>query len=261
MNSVNPTQKQHSGLGIAGMVIGIISLLMTCFLIGGLTGIVGLILSIVGVTQKNRKTGMAIAGIVLNSLAVIIVAVMFFTFSGDTTESNSNAETKTPVIVESTIESSEDVSAAESESATNLQSSEIQEIEPSESSSTKMSKDEVIALCEEIPYKTLARYPEENTGKYIKLTVQINQVLQGGLFDSNKYYRVFTNNDGYGVYFSDEYFMYDFRIDDETRLLEDDIITVYGEFVGVETITRALTGLEEEVPAIKAYYIDILDEE
>ena len=53
--------------------------------------------------------------------------------------------------------------------------------------------------------------------------------------------------------------MYDCRIDDSTRLLEDDILTIYGEFAGLQTVTRALTGTKEDVPAIKAYYIDIIE--
>lgn len=123
-----------------------------------------------------------------------------------------------------------------------------------------LAKEEFIASCEEVPYKTLARYPEENKGKHIVLTVSITQIVQGGLFDNSVYYRVYTDNDGYGLYLSDEYLMYDSRIDDSTKLLESDIIKVYGEFIGTESIMRALTGTTEEVPAFKAYYIEILDE-
>lgn len=69
------TQKQ-SGLGIAGMVIGIISILLSCIIVGGFLGIIGLILSICGVAAKNRKIGTAIAGTVLNSLAIFIMIFM-----------------------------------------------------------------------------------------------------------------------------------------------------------------------------------------
>ena len=79
------------------------------------------------------------------------------------------------------------------------------------------------------------------------------------MFDSNEYYRVYTDTSGYDLYLDDEYFMYDERIDDDTKLLQDDIIEVYEEFAGTETVTRALTGTKEDVPSFKAYYIDIIE--
>lgn len=75
---INTNEKSQSGFGIAGMVIGIVSLLLACFLVGGFLGIVGLVLSIVGITQKGKKTGTAVAGIVLNILAIILMIIMFF---------------------------------------------------------------------------------------------------------------------------------------------------------------------------------------
>ncbi|MCM1112189.1 MAG: hypothetical protein NC399_02925 [Muribaculum sp.] len=76
-NTTNSTGKSQSGLGIAGMVLGIIALLLSCILIGGFIGILGLILSLIGMTQKDRNHGMAIAGIVLNAVAVIIMILIF----------------------------------------------------------------------------------------------------------------------------------------------------------------------------------------
>lgn len=74
---MNENEQSQSGLGIAGMVIGIVSLLLSCLIVGGFTGIVGLILSIVGVAQKGKKTGTAVAGIVLNAIAIIIMILIF----------------------------------------------------------------------------------------------------------------------------------------------------------------------------------------
>lgn len=90
------TQKQ-SGLGIAGMVIGIISILLSCIIVGGFLGIIGLILSICGVAAKNRKIGTAIAGTVLNSLAILMMIFMLVFSSSDekdTVENVPNSTTK-----------------------------------------------------------------------------------------------------------------------------------------------------------------------
>lgn len=64
------TNKNKNGLAIAGMVIGIVSLLIS-FCGGGFLGIVGLILSIVAIT-KGKSKGMSIAGIATSSIAIVI---------------------------------------------------------------------------------------------------------------------------------------------------------------------------------------------
>lgn len=97
-NNQTATENQQSGLGIAGMIIGIIALLLSCILIGGFIGIIGLILSIIGVSQKNKKTGMAVAGIVLNVIAIIIMIIIFAiagTDSEKSTSATSTPETQT----------------------------------------------------------------------------------------------------------------------------------------------------------------------
>lgn len=84
-------QKQ-SGLGIAGMVLGIIAILLSCLVVGGFIGIVGLILSIVGVLQKEKGKGTAIAGIVCNSISILIMIIIFaLPFS---TNKNSNDQSQ-----------------------------------------------------------------------------------------------------------------------------------------------------------------------
>ena len=45
------------------------------------------------------------------------------------------------------------------------------------------------------------------------------------------------------------------------KLLADDVITVYGNFVGLEKLTRALTDMEEEFPKIEVRYADLLAED
>ena len=242
-----PTPKKESSLGIVGLVISFIM----CIPIFPL---IGLILCIIAVRDKTQKTICAKIGIVLSIIFLILGS---FIWGSDSDTSNNNESVSTNV--EDTSPSLEENDTATSTPTPTPTPSETSEPEvaplPSES------KEDFIATCEEISYKTLARYPDDNIGKRFVLTVQINQIVQGGWFDSSEYYRVYTDNDGYGFYYGDEYFMYDCRIDDTTKLLEDDIITVYAEFAGMQSVTRALTGTTEDVPAFKAYYIDILDAE
>lgn len=122
-----------------------------------------------------------------------------------------------------------------------------------------VSKKDYIRACQEIPYKTLARNPESYKGTKIKLTVKVQQVVQGGWFDDNEYYRVYTN-DEYGIWLGDEYFMYDDRQDRTPKILEGDVLNVYGECDGTTTVKRALTDMKEDVVSVKAKYIEILEE-
>ena len=54
------------------MILGIIAVVTSCFVLGGLFGTIGLILSIIALTNKNKKKGMAITGIILNIIGIAI---------------------------------------------------------------------------------------------------------------------------------------------------------------------------------------------
>lgn len=107
--------------------------------------------------------------------------------------------------------------------------------------------------CIEIDYKDLCRYPDEHEGKKIRIEVKIQQIM------SSKKWRALADNDGTGWYLGDEYYLADKRGSDAVKILEDDIIVVYGEFSGMETITRALTWTRDEVPRINVKYIDFVE--
>lgn len=71
--------KKSNGLAIAGFVVSLVSLL----LLPGL-GIVGLILSIIGLTKVkviNSGKGLSIAGIIISAIAIVwfIVSLFFLT--------------------------------------------------------------------------------------------------------------------------------------------------------------------------------------
>ena len=75
---------KQSEYGIAGMVLGVISVVFSIAffpsIIGGITGIIGLVLSNIGVIQKDKKSGMAIIGLILNLISVIILFLYFFLY-------------------------------------------------------------------------------------------------------------------------------------------------------------------------------------
>lgn len=136
----------------------------------------------------------------------------------------------------------------------------IEETTMPEETTAAESEEEFKASCQEISYKTILRNPDDYIGQRIIITAKIQQVMKGGLFDDGEYYRVQTDASGYDLYFDDEYFMYDVRPEGSTKLLQDDIIKIYAEFSGMQEIKRALTGTKEEIPAIKAHYIELISE-
>lgn len=66
-------QNQSNGLAVASMVIGIVSLLLSCCY-GGFLGLIGLILGIIAIS-KGQKKGMAITGIITSVIAMIITII------------------------------------------------------------------------------------------------------------------------------------------------------------------------------------------
>ncbi len=73
----NRKENTGKGLGIASLVLGIVSVVTSFFCCGlfGIAPIVGLILGIVSKSQKKENNGMAIAGIILSAVALVIVVI------------------------------------------------------------------------------------------------------------------------------------------------------------------------------------------
>lgn len=124
----------------------------------------------------------------------------------------------------------------------------------------EISEDDYKAECQTVDYKELCRYPEKYEGTKIVVKVKVSQIIDANFSGSEKAWRTYTDNSGYGFYADDEYYMLDKRGGDAVKILEDDIITVYGEFTGLEKITRALTSTTDELPRIEVKYADLVEE-
>lgn len=124
----------------------------------------------------------------------------------------------------------------------------------------EISEEDYKTECQTVDYKELCRYPEKYEGTKIVVKVKVSQIIDANFSGSEKAWRTYTDNSGYGFYADDEYYMLDKRGGDAVKILEDDIITVYGEFTGLEKITRALTSTTDELPRIEVKYADLVDE-
>jgi hypothetical protein len=74
----------RNGTGTAALVLGIIGLVLSLFLIGGLIGIVAVILGVVGRRLAKRgeaaNPGVALSGLILGIVAILVSATVVFAF-------------------------------------------------------------------------------------------------------------------------------------------------------------------------------------
>ena len=110
-----------------------------------------------------------------------------------------------------------------------------------------MTKTDYIQNCIELNYSDIERTPNDFNGKYAKITGVVIQVSEGW-FGSVTLRVNSTGNVWYVTYVRKD--------DNESRILEDDSVTVYGKCTGVETYSSVL-GNSVTIPSVSAEYIDI----
>ena len=122
-----------------------------------------------------------------------------------------------------------------------------------EEEEAKKAKKDYIAACKTYKYKDIARNPNNYEGKKAKFTGKVIQVQEGTL---ETVLLVDVTKDKYGYYDDTMYVTYFPSSDYESRILEDDIITIYGELAGIKTYETVL-GASVSIPQIDAKYIVI----
>lgn len=120
---------------------------------------------------------------------------------------------------------------------------------------TSMTAAQYKSKCKSISYDSIARQPDKYTGKYMKIYGQVVQVMEGDDGESVDL-RIATKNDGYGNYYDDVvYVTYSYKSSDK-KILEDDMVTVWGISAGSITYESTMSG-DITIPAMVAEYIHI----
>ncbi|MBQ7565871.1 MAG: hypothetical protein IJT18_02010 [Oscillospiraceae bacterium] len=202
-------------------------------------------------------------GVLLLLFIILIIVVVSTAERTDPTEQPATTQTaETPQPEESTVAEPEPAPAPEQEPAPEPEPEPAHEPEPEqEPVEEKPSFDR--EACEEIDYKAFLRNPDDHLDTPVKATVKIVQIMDGGIFDRNtKYYRCY-GYDAAQEYFPEDYdkefLIYDQRGDGAIKLLDDDVIVVYGTFRGAEQVRRALTRTNDEVLTINMKDCDLLE--
>lgn len=247
-------------------------LIIYCIILGffGLIMIVG-----VGNYQGNKAVGalIAVAFIALGILFatkinshktawpfILCSVIAFFIYWG--TSSNGQptqvaaATPQSAITQSSTLTSSKPVnsSPAKTKSKANAVASSKQKTAPSKAPTDAVTQYK--KQCTAYKYKTIARNPNDYKGMPAKFTGQVTQIEESWGSDV---IRLNVTKDEYGIWSDTIYIDYTPKSENESRILENDIITVYGELDGIKTYTTVL-GSDVSIPYLKAQYVDISSE-
>ena len=278
--------KRKNTFGLIGFIFSIVSILSL-----GALAFPGLILSIIGLIESkkcdNDKKDLSITGIFISSVMLIIFG--FIMLNSDSTESSSNSDDyndNIPIVkvidftnmdkqsadswcdenritcfyneeYSDTVENgkiiSQDKKAGKEikqASIINLKISKGREKTPEEI------KNEYIASRSDYNYKDIARNPDNYKGAQAKFTGQVKQVSEGYL--NNVTLRVGVSCTKYqyieGYDCPDIIYVTYTYSDGESRILEDDMITMYGSIKGLKSYTSIL-GAKITIPELEAKYI------
>lgn len=141
------------------------------------------------------------------------------------------------------------------DTTTNSEKESTKSTKKAEQKSSEQIKIDFISSCQSYDYKEIARQPDLYKGKNGKIRGQVVQVSEG-LLDSRKItLRVNVTQDEYGFWDDTVLVTYKYK-DGENKILEDDIINIYGVIDGTETYISVL-GSKVTIPSMTAKYIDI----
>ncbi len=121
-------------------------------------------------------------------------------------------------------------------------------------------KEEYIKQCETYTFEQIARNPDEYYGKHARFTGQVIQVAREPSDNDDVIVYVLrvniTKNEAYRPYYTDTIMVSFTDSINNDRILENDIITMYGLLCGEYTYETVL-GSYVTLPLFGAYYVDI----
>lgn len=124
------------------------------------------------------------------------------------------------------------------------------------SKNKKISEKAYKSKCKTYSYKKVLRNPSKYIGKKVKVRLKVSQVHEESILNSSKYYFAYSN-DEYNMWLGNEYAIIDSRDKKKPKILEDDIIEVYGEIAEPEE-TKSLIVASSEVFSINMKYAKLI---
>lgn len=288
-----PEKSKSVTMNVLSLVMGIIGVITSCFFIGILFDILGVIFGIIGISKNKEKKALSIGGIVTSAIGIIIFVIMVaIGINGDDiasdldtqipieTQAETESEIETETETETEVETETETETETLDDAVNGVLDELNKIsdkidktqgtdkkdkepEAETQTETQISEEDFKASCQEFNYKQIARNPDSYVGQNFKVTVKIWSVEKGGLFSSyDRAYKAYTDN-GNGWYMDNMIYLFDNRddtADGYLKILEDDIVTVYGTFDGMVDTKNYLNNSKGEEVGLNIKYVDLISE-
>lgn len=126
------------------------------------------------------------------------------------------------------------------------------------SSTEALTEVEYKAKCQTYTYNEIARNPENYVGTYAKYTGEVVQVMEGDDGYCELRITITKKNDGYSSYYTDAIYASYTRKLGESRLLEGDLVTAYGQNDGLFSYIT-VRGDEITVPYVVLEYVELID--
>lgn len=127
--------------------------------------------------------------------------------------------------------------------------------ERANSSQSALSREEYIEGCSEIAFSDLERNPDKYIGEPYKFTGKVIEVVERG---TTIYLRVNVTK---GEYLWRDTIFAELELPRSAdRILEDDIITMYGDCMGLYTY-ESITGAQVSLPSLKIRYFELNSDE
>lgn len=254
-------------MGVASLILGIISLIVgfvpLCGIIALIPAIIGLILGIIDIISKNKtkeKKNQSIAGIILSAISIVFIIFWAIIVSGMDMETNSNftneyLENKQ---IEEQQKQDEELIRQKEEQKRIEEQQEQEKIQQEQQEKQRQEQEKqnienYKASCINYNYKEIARNPNNYNGKRMKFTGEVIQVSEGWF--NSVILRINVTKGEYGFYEDTIYCTYIYS-ENESKILKDDIVTIYGECKGEETYTSIL-GQNITIPKVEIKYIQI----
>lgn len=190
--------------------------------------------------RKKKKPGCLIAFLVVAAIAG------WFILLGPSEEAEPDEPETTGTEVSSETTEALKQNAPE---PTEPQETKKSETIPPDTTTPEQERTDYISSCKPADYKAIARNPSDHKFELITFTGEVIQVSEGWL--GSVILRIDTPD---GIW----YCTYT-RADNESRILEGDTLTVYGQCEGVETYTTILNAAET-IPSISIEYYDLIED-
>ena len=246
------------------MICGIVSIpFVAAFPINIVLILLAFILGVKSIKRKNGK-GMAIAGIICAGIAIFFI-MLYLMLDGAMVNSENSAnelnETNSSIqTINENIVNENNSKEAEKEAKRQAEEEakqKAQEEAEAKAQAEKEKQEKEIAQfkdsCQTYTFKEIARNPDNYVNKKVKFTGEVIQVSEGW-FNSVEIRMNVTKNE-YDWYDDTIYCKYKYA-DGESKILEGDIITIYGICEGDYTYVSVF-GVNITLPSINVKYVEI----